>query len=361
MKLAIDATIIKPPLTGVQYSVKYALSALLPLLTMHEVTLFTADEELHKIALKNSIQLGKVPKNVHLPTQRILWQQTTFSQSLNNHFDHLLAMAYTAPLRIKIPYSLFVHDIIALTHPEKCSFFNIKQMKALMPRSLKNATNIIVSSDFVATQIKKRFAYSAKLSKIPLGVSSHFFESDAIQIPQYIGNKPFLLFVGTIEPKKGIETLIDSYQQFAKYHDINLVIAGKKGWKCTELVKKIQKYNGPGKIIWQGYLDASLIKTLYQQAEFFIFPSSEEGFGLPVLEAMAANCPVIHSDHPALMETAGDAGLVFSVGNSNELYQKMHDLISSKDLQNTLRTKGLRQAQKMTWEAWAKKILRFYT
>lgn len=316
MEYILDATVVRQPASGVQNAV------------LHEAN---AIKKLHpSCCIFNSNVITRKP------AFRILWQQLMLPMHAG---DVLYAMAYTAPLFTNIPYLLNVHDVIALTHPQLCSNLNAAQMRILMPRSIKRAAHIIVSTNYVAGRIKKLFP-DKKITVAPLGVDFDYYSKDSVLLPAWV-RKPYYLFVGNIEPKKGLDTLINAFSQTKK----TLIIAGKKGWKCENLLKKV-----PENIIFAGRVADEILPALYKNAEALILPSIEEGFGLPVLEAMAAGTPVIHSDIPALMETAGNAGLPFAVSDVASLQSAVNRLEQSSTLRSELICAGKKHAASFTWE-----------
>ena len=108
--------------------------------------------------------------------------------------------------------------------------------------------------------------------------------------------------------------MLEAYAEVAASHDVDLVLAGKEGWRCDRQMSAIRNWSGPGRIIHPGYIPRSFMPTLMAGAEALVMPSTVEGFGLPVLEAMAVGTAVVHSDHPVLMETSGGHGVGVDVG-----------------------------------------------
>ena len=316
--ILLDATVVRHPESGVQRAVRREA------------------EELQ--ALLPNVRLCRGGRLKSQPACRILWQQCMLPFM---EYDALYAMAYTAPLLCRQPYLLNVHHVIALTHPELCSCRNLLQMRALLPSSIRRASLVIVSTGYVATQVKRLFP-KVKVEVAPLGVDYDEFakcDADAL-VPG-----PYFLFVGNIEPKKGLMTLLSAFLQ--KDWDAKLVLAGRIGWKCGELLAIIRRF--PERIIWLGRVSDAQLPALYRNALAWIMPSVVEGFGLPVLEAMAAGTPVIHSNIPALMETAGGAGLGFELGNASALAAAMKKIQDSAALRHELVEAGRMRAMQLSW------------
>ena len=237
---------------------------------------------------------------------------------------------------------------------------NAHHMRLLLPRSAKGAAVNIVSSSHVGSQLKALLDIPAKrICRVPLGVDYDFFSAKALPAAclPFKDGRPYLLFVGNIEPKKGLSCLIQAYAKVAASVRCDLVLAGRVAWKSGSLLKQIENYDGPGQIHILGRVPQADLPGLYQYAQAFVFPSLIEGFGLPILEAMAAGVPVVHSDHPVLLETAGDAGLPFAVGDSEDLAKTLLALHESEALRQELSEKGRVRAAEMTWQRWAKGVL----
>jgi len=318
--IVLDATAAREPESGVQRAVRREaeeLSRLLP-----DARLCSSNAILRHASC------------------RVIWQQCVLP-FLDCRV--LYAMAYTAPLLCRRLYLLNVHDVIALTHPELCSFRNLVQMRTLLPGSIRGASRIIVSTSHVASQIKRLFP-KARTEVAPLGVDYDAFScgDGACSAPI---QAPYFLFVGNIEPKKGIMTLLSAFLQ--RDCRAKLALAGRIGWKCGAMLDIIRRFTG--RIVWLGRVSDEKLASLYRNAIALVMPSIEEGFGLPVLEAMAAGTPVIHSNIPALIETAGGAGLGFEAGNAAALAVAMKRVQESPAFRRELIEAGRKRAISLSW------------
>ena len=170
---------------------------------------------------------------------------------------------------------------------------------------------------------------------------------------------PFILSLGTLEPRKNFAGLIEAYA-LMKDKRLKLVIAGGKGWLYQEIFARVEKLGLEGQVIFPGFIADEDLPALYNLAELFVFPSLYEGFGLPPLEAMACGTPVITSDRPSLPEVVGEAGLMVEATDSQALAEAMERALTDENLRREMREKGLKQAEKFTLEAAAEKLLDVY-
>ncbi len=347
-KLVIDASVYREPASGVHLAVRHAVEAEIPRVKKHFEPLLIASFPV------SGIEPMSPPVWAKSAAGRIVWQQLVLPRLLKHLNAELLhAQAYTMPLNCSLPVLLNVHDIIALEHPQWCSFQNVCHMRALLPASIRRATKCLVPTRHVGERIQAVLGIPfRKIEVVPWGVDFRRFRTSVplqgLQLP-----KPYFLFVGNLEPKKNLGLLLKAYASVAGRSHCALVIVGRAGWKCGALLQSIRHWNGPGQICWPGRLSDQKLTAVYQEATALIMPSLEEGFGLPVLEAMAAGIPVLHSKHPALMEVADGAGLAFSQDNSDELARMMMKIDENPGLRNELAEAGRKRAQFLSWDRWA--------
>lgn len=169
----------------------------------------------------------------------------------------------------------------------------------------------------------------------------------------------FILFVGTVEPRKNLIKLIEAYQLLHSQYGIKepMVIVGGKGWKNEPLYQRIKEMKIDDHIIFTGYVSDDDLPLFYNAATVFAYPSLYEGFGIPVIEAMACGVPVVTSNVSSLPEVAGDAAVLVNPEEPEEIAAAIYRIMIDEDLYESLREKGFKQASKFTWEACAKKTL----
>ncbi len=351
----MDRTVVKPPYTGVQNSVQHEIAAELRALKgVHCTVLSLEDSPVAEVAKQGGVESIEIRSATGSVWRRILWQQTMLPKLLKKiHADVFHAFAYTAPLNCPCPYVLNVHDIIALEHPELCSTLNRWHMRTLLPPSARRAARIIVSTKHVAERVHDFLQIPMKrIVVVPLGVDYERFSRPLPLQAEYSLDRPYILFVSNIEPKKDLGTLLDAYDASANDLQADLVVVGRAAWKCAAVVERLKHWNGAGRVKWLDYVSDDVLPALYQHAKLFVMPSICEGFGMPVLEAMAAGTPVLHSDYPALKEAAGGCGKEFMAGNAQSLAETMKRLWQSPQTLQEMSTAGKEYAGRQTWRRW---------
>jgi len=250
-----------------------------------------------------------------------------------------------------------IHDLSPLVGPQ----WHLPEGVVDFARSfdkLINADVIITKSWFVANELVERFSLpQEKIRVVPNAPAALYRRVVAPasmrelihkRIPTYSG-KPFILYTGTIEPRKNLETLINAFTNLHKRYEVDLIIAGGFGWKYHELLK-MPVGLGRNKVIFTGYVTEEEMLALYNQAAIFVFPSWYEGFGMPPLEAMACGVPVIVSNAGSLPEVTADAALTFDPARPEELTYLMEKLLDSENLMEELGRKGMKRAGDFSWE-----------
>ncbi len=239
-----------------------------------------------------------------------------------------------------------IHDLTYIYYPELIEAKNLPHLRRIVPRTVKQADFIITISEAVKAEIVKEFSISPEkciVTTIP--PDPKFLEKNDNEIHKKykIPTKNFIYFMGTLEPRKDLPTLIEAYCKLpvaikARYC---LVLAGGNGWMTEASRQAIESAQQAGeKVTHVGFVDSDDASAFYQKASMFVMPSTYEGFGMPILESMASGCPVIASDIPVLREVGGNAALYASVGNSDSFCQVIQKLIANPNLQAELIKKG---------------------
>ena len=266
----------------------------------------------------------------------------------------------------KKKYILTIHDITPFIFSEEHRLGRPLIYKLLLPRTLKTADKIITDSNSTKNDLINYFNIpEEKIRVILLAADEKFKPLNNKEIREakqkYSLNFPFILYIGTLEPRKNIPSLIKAFYKLKKKTlQYKLVITGKKGWKYKEIFETIDKLNLQNDVVFTGYVSDEDLPALYNAADLFVYPSIYEGFGLPPLEAMACGTPVITSNTSSLPEVVGDAGIMIDPCNVDGLADAMYEVLTKAGLRANMIKKGLERAEMFSWEKCARETLEVY-
>ncbi len=260
-----------------------------------------------------------------------------------------------------------VHDLFFFKKPE----FTVREMRKIYPQkildSIRRADGIICPSEFTRSEILRLFyCKDKKIKVIPHGIDESFLKKPERYFVEEVKSKyslpsEFLLFVGNIEPRKNLNVLIEAFSNLKnKYKELMLVIVGEKILGFKELEEKIEKMGLSDRIIITGYVKNDELSAFYRLSSVFVFPSIEEGFGIPLLEAMASSVPVVASSFSSIPEIVGDAGILFDPYSPDELTEKISMVLDDKELRKELIEKGKERTKNFSWIKSAEATLNFY-
>jgi glycosyltransferase involved in cell wall biosynthesis len=275
--------------------------------------------------------------------------------------DHLLPRLS----RVKSVFTL--HDLIFRFYPETHKPLNRWFLTLMMPRFLRAADAVISVSESTKRDAVRLYGLDeATIKVIHEGVHPRFCPAppEAISAVRQKYGLPqsFILSVGTIEPRKNLTSLLEAYRALRdRGEEFKLVIVGKKGWLYESFFRRLRELGLEDEVIFPGFVFDEDLTAFYTAADLFVFPSLYEGFGLPVLEAMACGAPVISSNTSSLPEVAGDAALLVDPNSVEALTGAMRNVLDNKRLRDELRDKGPMQAAKFNWEGAARETLAVYS
>lgn len=262
---------------------------------------------------------------------------------------------FNLPTRIK--RITVIHDLTPLLFPQYHVFHSQLLQRCFLPGILRRADHVLTNSAHTQADLVKFFPKTQeKSSSILLGKDEGYRPVKDPQVAKKYGiSQPFILHVGTLEPRKNLVTLIKAFNEFK--HKTNcrhqLVLLGKTGWKSQGIFKAIEASSYRESILLPGYVEKVDLPLLYGAAEFFVYPSYYEGFGLPILEAMSCGLPVITSNVSSLPEVGGEAALYFDPYDVDQLACLLRKLATDVE-ERTLRAKlSLHQAQLFSWDKTA--------
>ncbi len=290
---------------------------------------------------------------------RIIWEQLLLPFSLYwNKINIYHAPGFVLPIfkvNKKTKYIVTIADMTFFSHPEYHVYWKRKYFKYMIPISIKKADQVIAISENTKQDILQMIPVDKnKIVVTYLGYDAHFSRQNKLKknpvLKKYIINFPYILFVGMLEPRKNIPSLIKAFAAIKEKKSHKLVIVGKKGWMYGEIFTLIQKLKIEEQVIFTGYLHDEDLPSLYSAATCFVYPSFYEGFGIPIIEAMACGCAVITSNNSSMKEIAGEAAILVDPYNVKEIQNAIELLIADKAIKRKKEKEGITQAKKFTWE-----------
>ncbi|MBQ4061313.1 MAG: glycosyltransferase family 4 protein [Christensenellaceae bacterium] len=249
-----------------------------------------------------------------------------------------------------------VYDMVAKAFPETMDTKTRIILGTTLKSSIRRADRIVTISQAAKSEIVKYFKVAPeKISVMPMGVEEEYFpKTDGLYSikSEYGICGDYFFYLGTLEPRKNIETLLRAYHilRAGTENCPKLVISGKKGWGYDGIFALAKELGLEDDVIFTGYLKREEIPVLMTGAKAFVFPSVYEGFGMPPLEAMACGCPVIASNVSAMPEVIADAGILCDPKKPEEFALAMEKLLNDGEFSNTLRARGLERAKNYTWQ-----------
>lgn len=298
-----------------------------------------------------------------------LWNLLLPFKTINQGFDLVFNPTQTPTfLSFSSPYIITVFDMSPILLPETRWGKREKiYYTHFFHRNLKVAKKIIAISENTKKDLIDLYHLpSDKIKVIYLAADKRFKPAESAAAvaeirKKYELNYPYLLFVGTLEPRKNIPNLIEAFNKIKdKNSKLKLLLVGKKGWKFESIFNLINALKLNERVIYVGYVQDEDIPLLINAAELFVYPSIYEGFGLPPLEAMACGTPVITSDISSLPEVAGDAGIMVDPYNVNELADEIIKVLNNNKLKEELSRKGQERTKLFSWEKCAKETLEVF-
>ncbi|MEO1895035.1 MAG: glycosyltransferase family 1 protein [Methylococcales bacterium] len=287
--------------------------------------------------------------------------------ALSEELDLVHSTDHLIPKLRKIPVVATLMDAIPLSHPEWVTYKYRALKNALWRKSSHWAEHIITISEYSKSEIVTHFGVSEKkITVIPLAVDQRWFSVVSAQVRDEVSKrlqlpKSYYLFVGTLQPRKNIRRVIEAHQSLpcAIRAENPLIIVGREGWD-SDVVDGLKARSYGDNIRWLQYINISDLYVVVSLATGLVFPSLHEGFGLPVLEAMAAGTPVVTSNNTSLPEVAGDAALLIDPLDVTAISDAMLQIVEDELLASELKIKGGARARQFTWERCAEETIEVY-
>ncbi|HEX5226961.1 MAG TPA: glycosyltransferase family 1 protein, partial [Bryobacteraceae bacterium] len=280
----------------------------------------------------------------------------------------LLHVQYTAPLMCSAPVVVSVHDVSYLEHPEYFTSFRSRQLRLTVRRTLKSAASVLTPSEFSKKRILDAYGLADdKVVVLPNGVSSVFRPVPREAAQRSMGASlppvPFILTVGDLQPRKNHLGLIAAFEDLVQAHPKlphHLLVVGKDTWHTPAVRAAAKKSRVAERIHFTGFVDDEQLRRLYGSCDLFVYPSFYEGFGLPILEAMACGRAVACSNTSAMPEVADSAALLFDPTSRQQLVYAMRDLLLNPELRQRMERLGTQRAAMFSWSRSAARTLEVY-
>jgi glycosyltransferase involved in cell wall biosynthesis len=281
----------------------------------------------------------------------------------------LLHVQYTAPAGCPVPVVVSLHDVSFVEHPEYFTPARSMQLRVTVRKTVQRAAKIVTGSEFSRTAIARVYNLDPdRIAVVPNAAGTHFRSiaretALAAVRERFHVPAPFILNVGDLQPRKNQVGLIRAFEDMLSARPAlphHLVLAGKEQFNASAVVRAVRRSRFAERIHLTGFVPDDLLPQLYNACEFFVFPSFYEGFGLPVLEAMACGRAVACSNSSAVHEVADAAALLFNPNSTEEMARAMTDLAVDGELRARMERLGLQRAAQFSWKRTAQRTLEIY-
>jgi glycosyltransferase involved in cell wall biosynthesis len=355
VRVAVDATAVPARLTGAGV---YAARLLATLARRDDLELeaFCAPGSAAALAA-DGLRLRPVTLAAAGRPARIAWTQLLAGRAARAAGAELLhGVHYELPLRARLPQVVTVHDLTMLTHPEWHEASKVRYFGWAMRRAVAAARRVLCVSATTADDLARLLGVPRDRADVtPLGTDLRPAPADAVgAVRRRLGiDGPYLLGLGTVEPRKDLPSLVRAFAGLAGELPHRLVLGGLAGWGAGALAAAVAASGVAERILVAGYVPEADKAALFTGADVFVYPSRYEGFGLPVLEAMACGTPVVTTTGGSLPEVAGDAAVLVEPGDTGALAAAVAKLAADPAARHDAAARGMARAAAFTWERCA--------
>jgi len=360
MRVGVDARLLSEPATGIG---RYTAELTKELVNKpSKFYLYSARPVAVKHWQQDNVMVRST--NLHSRVSRMLWSQTCLPYwATKDHVDIFWGATHRLPryLPEQVARVVTIHDLVWKHAGETMRPLSRWVEKRLMPQAILQADRIVADSVSTAKAIEVEYpAMGDRIRVVYPGTTDLPAPLDFQSLSYFGVERPYFLFVGTLEPRKNLQRLLEAYAlldpEIRSY--ARLVVAGGKGWGGVDLAGLVKELDLNGNVITTGYVDDVQLSTLYAYARFLAMPSLYEGFGLPLVEAMSFGVPVLTSDRSSLPEVAGDAGTLVDPFDVHSIAEGLSSLLSDDAYRDHLASLAIPNAKRFSWynsarEMWA--------
>jgi glycosyltransferase involved in cell wall biosynthesis len=347
--------------SGVARYVDRLLAALPGVLGPDELVAYL-DQGIYRDSSRNR----HTPLSVERPSVRIAWEHVALPvMARRDRLDLFHGPVNVVPRGLPCPSIVTVHDLAFLRYPATVPKGRYRYLSFETRSSVKRAAKVIAVSEATKRDIVELLKIDpGKIEVVPLGVDARFRPASAREQAEFDAryriDKPFLLTVGNLEPRKNLPRLLEAFAMVAPSIAHDLIMIGSEGWLTGELRETLARLRLDGRVKMTGFMDDADLPRWYAAADLFVFPSLYEGFGLPVIEAMACGTPVLASATSSLPEVAGDAAVLFDPLRIDAIADAIVQLSGDATRKAELAGNGIVRAAEFTWTATAERTINVY-
>jgi glycosyltransferase involved in cell wall biosynthesis len=354
MRIGVNALYLIPGgVGGTEIYLRNLLDALARAAPEHDFFVFTNAETGTDIAA--GMHVLTQPVRAVNRAMRLVYEQTELPARAHAlRLDCLFNPGFTAPVARACPNVTVFHDLQHKRHPEHFRWFDLPAWRLFLWASVKRSQILIADSEATAADLRRYYRVpDDRIRVAPLGVEDRFFAIAKERAPE-----PFILCASTLHPHKNLNRMIRAFDLFRRRHpEYRLVITGVRGFETHAIERLVAELGCGDSVEVTGWIERERIFDLFRRAAAVVYPSTFEGFGLPVVEAMAAGVPLACSDIEPLRSMAGEAALRFPPDETEAIDAAMERLVSEPDTFAALTATGRERASHFTWESCARKTL----
>jgi len=367
MIIGVDAkTINQKQRTGIENYLIYLLQSLAKIDTKNQYWLYSPSKiSAMSTKFKNRNFINKIIK---FP---LAWSQFGLSWEFFKNqpaLDVFFSPAHSVPIYCPTKLVVTIHDLAFLDFSNYFTSRDLLRLKIITKRAVQKADKIIAISQSTKKDLLRHYHLPPeKIATIYSGYNRDLFEPAPQKViskalKKYHINRPYLIYVGTLQKRKNLPRLISAFAILKEKHQIphQLVIVGKKGWLFQDIFQRVKKLKISPEVVFCGFVPDSELPALLSGADLFVLPSLYEGFGFPVLEAAACATPVVVSGVSSLPEVVGNAGILVNPMKVGDISQGIYQVISNSALKTQLSQKARLQANKFSWEKSARQTLKVF-
>lgn len=362
MKIAIDAHAIGRHLTGNEVYVRSLLNGLAAVDSQSEYLAYVSVPGVEGL-VPPGISVKRVSSN---PFVRLGFDLPRRARADK---PDVLHVQFTGPLFCNVPQVVSVHDVSFLEHPEYFTWERCAQLRITVKRTVLSAARVLTGSEFARQSILNAYPIDPdKVVTVPIAANPFFRPLPRERAQREVRDRlkidgPFILTVGDLQPRKNHLGLIQAFEGLVQtYPQLRhkLVCAGKDTWFTPQIREAAKNSRVANRVVFTGFVEDGDLLRLYNACDCFVFPSFYEGFGIPILEAMACGRAVACANTSSMPEVADGAGILFDPQSPGEIGRAMADILLDGELRARLERLGLQRAPQFTWNRTAERTLELY-